>query len=155
LTLAEARHARRESNMTAIESIGAVRLGRGARSWRGRLARCWLPATLAVAACARGPAAPPPEAPVPAVSETVGLPPEATFGRPGLRPVPVPLSFASAVATGTRTLDGRPGPAYWQQWVNYRIDAALAPEAARVDGQQTVVYHNRSPDVLPFLVIRL
>src|ERR1051325_5777845 len=43
------------------------------------------------------------------------------------RPLPYPVfeskAFARAVAKGTRTRTGQPGPKYWQQFATYRIDA--------------------------------
>src|SRR5512145_2847240 len=45
---------------------------------------------------------------------------------------------------------GRPGPGYWQQEVNYRIDAALDPAANVLRGSARITYRNRSPDSLPY-----
>jgi hypothetical protein len=69
--------------------------------------------------------------------------------------LPVPASFRAAVAKGTRTATGRPGPKYWQQRVDYRIDAELDPRSARVSGEEHVVYVNASPDTLTSLVLHL
>ncbi|MGH7524631.1 MAG: hypothetical protein ACREK8_10020, partial [Gemmatimonadales bacterium] len=46
---------------------------------------------------------------------------------------------------------GRPGPLYWQQRVDYRIDATLDPAQNEVRGRETIHYVNRSPDALPYL----
>ncbi len=97
---------------------------------------------LSAAACATSaPPAPPP--PVPVVVDTVPLRP-----RHAVRPVPYTNAFAAAVARGTRTVAGVPGPRYWQQQVEYRIDAELDPTTARLSGVETIVYHNNSPDTL-------
>ena len=50
-----------------------------------------------------------------------------------------------------RTGSGRPGHAYWQQRVDYRISATLDPERQELRGQETIHYLNRSPDALPYL----
>lgn len=54
-----------------------------------------------------------------------------------------------------RTGSGRPGPDYWQQQVDYRIDATLDPAKNEVRGRADVTYHNRSPDALPYLWLHL
>jgi len=75
------------------------------------------------------------------------------------RPVPGPVSapgfHRSAVLSGTRSMDGGPGPAYWQQHTTYRLEAYLEPEAARLTGRATIVYENRSPESLQMLVLNL
>ncbi|HKJ03059.1 MAG TPA: M1 family metallopeptidase, partial [Longimicrobiales bacterium] len=50
-----------------------------------------------------------------------------------------------------RTGSGRPGAAYWQQRVDYRIRATLDPAANQVRGRETIRYENRSPDALSYL----
>ena len=75
------------------------------------------------------------------------------------RPIPYPVTvdrpFERAVEAGTRSTTGAPGPSYWQQWTDYTITASLDPEAKRIDGTVRMVYHNRSPRALPFLVLQL
>jgi hypothetical protein len=46
---------------------------------------------------------------------------------------------------------GRPGSAYWQQRVDYRIRATLDPEHQEIRGRETIHYVNRSPDRLSYL----
>ena len=75
--------------------------------------------------------------------------------RPMPDPLEVPRSFQRAVAAGTRTTAGVPGPRYWQQWANYRIRATVDPAAKTLTGSQTISYHNRSPDTLAVLVVKL
>ena len=69
------------------------------------------------------------------------------------RPIPYPMveshAFARAVARGTRTRTGEPGPNYWQQFARYRITAELVPATSQVTGRETVWYFNHSPDTLP------
>ncbi len=45
--------------------------------------------------------------------------------------------------------------AYFQQEVNYRIEARLLPELNRVEGHEWLVYHNNSPDTLSRLYFHL
>lgn len=49
----------------------------------------------------------------------------------------------------------KPDAAYWQQDVHYTIQARLDEEAHRIDGEQTLVYTNNSPDTLPVLYFHL
>ena len=55
----------------------------------------------------------------------------------------------------TRTASGAPGPAYWQQKVDYRIRVTLDEKRHRLTGRQTVAYMNRSPDTLTYLWVQL
>lgn len=111
--------------------------------FRSRLAPGLL---LLTAACT--PAAPPASAPPPA-------PAADALERAPIRPVPVPDAYRQAVARGTRTETGAPGPAYWQNEVAYRIDAELDPETATLRGSQRIVYRNRSPVALPSVLLNL
>lgn len=54
-----------------------------------------------------------------------------------------------------RTAAGAPGPDYWQQRVDYRIDVALDPSTRTVSGSEQVTYHNQSPEALDFLWVHL
>lgn len=74
--------------------------------------------------------------------------PAASTGRPLPYPVFESNGFARAVANGTRTRTGEPGPRYWQQFARYRIDAELVPATSQLNGRETVRYYNRSPDTL-------
>ena len=50
-----------------------------------------------------------------------------------------------------RTAAGRPGPEYWQQRADYRIEAELDTAKHELRGRETVHYVNNSPDTLPYL----
>jgi len=50
-----------------------------------------------------------------------------------------------------RAADGRPGPDYWQQRVDYTIQARLDPASQTLTGSETIEYTNHSPHPLPFL----
>jgi hypothetical protein len=103
---------------------------------------------VAAAACAApaahpAPAAPPPGHATAEVERPIPYPP---FESPG---------FARAVERGTRTRTGRPGPSYWQQHAEYRLQAQLDPATTRLTGSGAVRYHNRSPDTLRTVAVHL
>jgi hypothetical protein len=54
-----------------------------------------------------------------------------------------------------RAGDGRPGPEYWQQRVDYRIRASVDPAAKVLTGRESIRYENRSPLPLPYLWMHL
>jgi len=64
-------------------------------------------------------------------------------------------AFTRAVTRGTRTRTGVPGPGYWVQHARYTIAATLDPVRARLDGRETVIYLNRSPDSLRQIAVYL
>lgn len=51
--------------------------------------------------------------------------------------------------------DGRPGPTYWQQRADYRIEATLDPEQNLLQGRETIHYTNHAPVALPYLWLHL
>jgi hypothetical protein len=98
----------------------------------------------ALSGCGGGRTAPPvaPTAPATAGGATsVELPATETFDR--------------AVSRGTRTKTGAPGPRYWQQWTEYRLQAELNPISKRLTGQGNLTYYNRSPDTLAEVYVQL
>lgn len=54
-----------------------------------------------------------------------------------------------------RTASGAPGKDYWQQKVDYVIDAELNDDNQSISGEETITYYNNSPDVLNYLWIQL
>jgi hypothetical protein len=50
-----------------------------------------------------------------------------------------------------RTASGTPGPKYWQNAANYKIDVTLNDENHSVAGTVLITYKNNSPQSLPFL----
>lgn len=54
-----------------------------------------------------------------------------------------------------RTGDGSPGPQYWQQQADYEIEIRLNEKLKRIDGSETITYHNNSPHILSYLWIQL
>jgi hypothetical protein len=97
-------------------------------------------ALLATAACASGAT---PQSPAPA-----GAAQATSTARPRPYPVTESPQFARAVAKGTRTRTGAPGPNYWTQWAEYRIQASIDPATNVLTGSETIKYTNRSPDTL-------
>lgn len=56
---------------------------------------------------------------------------------------------ARVTAAGpTRLPHGKPGPGYWQQRVDCRVEATLDPVARRLTGTEWITYHNNAPDTL-------
>jgi len=56
---------------------------------------------------------------------------------------------------GTRDSSGAPGRKYFQQRVDYDIDATLDPSTNRVSGREKITLHNSTPDTLKTIVVRL
>lgn len=54
-----------------------------------------------------------------------------------------------------RNAAGAPGPAYWQQQANYKIDARLDEDKQRIIASLTIDYTNNSPDPLTYIWIAL
>jgi hypothetical protein len=54
-----------------------------------------------------------------------------------------------------RSASGAPGPDYYQQQADYKIDVTLDDKNAKIYGQETVTYFNNSPDKLEFLWVQL
>ena len=108
--------------------------------------KCWSHA-LAGALLALGAAAPAAHAqdPAPAPAARRAIP----------NPVVTPRGFQRAIARGTRTATGVPGPSYWQQRADYRIRATVDAAAKTLTGTETITYHNRSPDTLRVVWLQL
>jgi hypothetical protein len=54
-----------------------------------------------------------------------------------------------------RNAAGMPGPRYWQQKVDYVIEASLDTVEHVIDGSERIIYTNNSPDVLRYLWLQL
>lgn len=54
-----------------------------------------------------------------------------------------------------RTMDGQPGPEYWQQRCDYDIDCRLDTKTQRLYGEETITYYNQSPTPLNYLWLQL
>lgn len=75
-------------------------------------------------------------------------------GQPG-HELYMPRDVRKAYEAGTRSMDGRPGPKYWQNHAAHRIHVTVFPPNRRVQGEQEIVYTNNSPTPLGMLVFRL
>ena len=54
-----------------------------------------------------------------------------------------------------RTASGAPGPAYYQQQADYKIDIELDDKNSKITGSEIITYSNNSPDSLEYLWIQL
>ncbi len=54
-----------------------------------------------------------------------------------------------------RTGSGAPGPAYYQQQANYKMNIELDDQDQKLYGDETITYINNSPDTLEFLWVQL
>lgn len=114
--------------------------------------RWFVVATFLLAACApsAAPRMPAPAAEVPVAAIDPGV--DADEPRPWITPPP---GFQQAIAAGTRTTTGEPGPNYWQNDAAYRMTVRVDPEGPRLEGSVVIEYRNHSPHPLPGLVLDL
>ncbi len=54
-----------------------------------------------------------------------------------------------------RSASGAPGPGYYQQQANYKMNITLDDKNAKIFGEETITYINNSPDDLEFLWLQL
>ncbi|NND14734.1 MAG: M1 family metallopeptidase [Eudoraea sp.] len=54
-----------------------------------------------------------------------------------------------------RSASGAPGPDYYQQRADYKMDLELDDKNAKLYGEETITYYNNSPDNLEFLWVQL
>ena len=54
-----------------------------------------------------------------------------------------------------RSASGAPGPEYWQQKADYKINVELDDANKKISGEETITYFNNSPDVLTYLWLQL
>ncbi len=67
----------------------------------------------------------------------------------------MPIEIAKAFQNGTRSIDGEPGPNYWQNSADYDINATVFTKESKLSGSESIRYFNNSPDTLKIIVIRL
>ena len=60
-------------------------------------------------------------------------------------------TFMSEPGTMYRSGSGMPGPYYWQNSADYKIDVKLDPEENLISGKVIISYTNNSPDNLKIL----
>lgn len=63
--------------------------------------------------------------------------------------------FYPAFGDEVRAADGTPGPRYWQNKADYKIDAVLDDEKQTVTGSVVITYTNNSPQQLTFLWLQM
>jgi hypothetical protein len=80
---------------------------------------------------------------------------EARVARPIPGPVVPPPAYRRALSEDTRSETGAPGPAYWQNYASYEIEASLDPETGRVEGTAVIAYQNRAPGRLQLIGMHL
>jgi len=66
----------------------------------------------------------------------------------------MPIEFQKAYKNKTRSFTGEPGENYWQNFAFYKITATVQPGTWKINGHETVVYKNNSPDSLRSIIIR-
>ena len=71
------------------------------------------------------------------------------------RDIPLQPGIRRAYAQGTRDSTGAPGRNYWQQSVDYRINATLDAPAGVLHGAETITLHNTTPNTLDRIALRL
>jgi len=71
------------------------------------------------------------------------------------RDIPMTDAIRRAWQAGTRDRTGSPGARYWQLRTDYTIRARLDPSTQTITGTETVLLHNRSPDELDEILLRL
>ena len=54
-----------------------------------------------------------------------------------------------------RSAGGQPGPKYWQNRADYKINCTLDPNQHKISGEVEITYTNNSPDALKFLWLQL
>lgn len=69
--------------------------------------------------------------------------------------LPFPRNFEISYEKGLRNWDGTPGPQYWQNRSEYKINVELDPKEREVEGTQEVTYFNNSPDSLKIIRLKL
>lgn len=67
----------------------------------------------------------------------------------------IPRNVQNAFNKGTRSLDGKPGPNYWQNRSDYKMDISFNPLAKKLNGREQVIYSNNSPDTLKEIYVHL
>ena len=66
-----------------------------------------------------------------------------------------PASSFLPVGNSYRAASGEPGPAYWQNRADYKIDVSLDDKAEIITGIETITYFNNSPNELSFLYLQM
>ncbi len=65
------------------------------------------------------------------------------------------LEWLLPTPSETRLASGAPGPQYWQQRADYKIEVRLDDAKRRIEGKERITYQNRSPHTLSYLWLQL
>ena len=60
----------------------------------------------------------------------------------------IPRDVQEAYKNETRSMDGKPGKKYWQNYGRYNITVTATPPNRTIKGSETIMYVNNSPDTL-------
>jgi hypothetical protein len=71
------------------------------------------------------------------------------------QPLFMPQNIKKAYTNQTRSMDGKPGSKYWQNYGRYNIAVTAAPPNKTVSGTETITYINNSPNTLTRVIIKL
>ncbi len=66
----------------------------------------------------------------------------------------IPRDILSAYDKGSRSYDGKPGEKYFQNRVDYVIDARFDPVSRKLDGHEEITFYNNSPNDLNAIGLR-
>lgn len=67
----------------------------------------------------------------------------------------MPRDIQKAYKNETRSMDGKPGKKYWQNYGRYNINITATPPQRTIKGSETITYINNSPDTLRNPIIKL
>lgn len=67
----------------------------------------------------------------------------------------MPRNVKEAYKKETRSMDGRPGKKYWQNYGRYNITMNVTPPSRNIKGKEQITYVNNSPDTLRSPVLKL
>ncbi|MES2374240.1 MAG: M1 family metallopeptidase [Bacteroidota bacterium] len=67
----------------------------------------------------------------------------------------MPRNVKEAYKKETRSMDGRPGKKYWQNYGRYNITMNVMPPNRNIKGKEQITYINNSPDTLRNPIIKL
>jgi hypothetical protein len=89
------------------------------------------------------------------VAGCVPAPTTSPLPQSGASSLYMPRAVQQAYRKGTRSPDGRPGPAYWQNRGRYNIAITALPPDRSIRGSEQITYFNNSPDTIRNPVIKL
>jgi hypothetical protein len=67
----------------------------------------------------------------------------------------IPYNIVEAYESGSRQIDGRPGPDYFQNKSSYKIKAEFDPDSKKLTGKEWITYYNNSNEILTRIVFKL